>query len=146
MSAYPYADSSFLVSLLVHDAGTQSAMTHMAKVSTPLLFTPLHRIEVRNAIRNATARSAITQEQQKKAFKQLDEDVREGLLVHQQLAWTEVFRTADELSEKHSKTDGQRTVDLLHVAAAKVLKADRFLSLDNRQRGLAAAAGLEVQP
>ena len=42
--------------------------------------------------------------------------------------------------------EGQRTIDLLHVAIALEAKATTFLSFDNRQRKLAKAAGLEVKP
>ncbi|MEZ0386004.1 MAG: type II toxin-antitoxin system VapC family toxin [Verrucomicrobium sp.] len=146
MSPCLYADSSFLVSLLMNDAGSSRALQCMSEKSTPLVFTPLHRIEVRNAVRNAAARGAITPADQNLAFRQLDEDLKDGLLIHHPLPWTEVFRTADELSENHSRRDGQRTIDLLHVAAAKVLGVDVFLSLDLRQCGLAKAAGLKVHP
>ena len=42
--------------------------------------------------------------------------------------------------------EGQRTIDLLHVAIALEAKATTFLSFDNRQRKLAKAAGLEFKP
>jgi predicted nucleic acid-binding protein len=50
------------------------------------------------------------------------------------------------LSEKHAATEGQRTIDLLHVALALEAGAKTFLSFDQRQRKLAKAAGLKVKP
>jgi predicted nucleic acid-binding protein len=50
------------------------------------------------------------------------------------------------LSEKHATKDGQRTIDLLHVAIALECGAKTFLSFDKRQRRLATAAGLKVSP
>ena len=80
------------------------------------------------------------------AFRQIDEDLRDGLLVHTTIEWTDVFRRADELSEKHAVTEGQRTIDLLHVALAIESGAKTFLSFDQRQRKLAKSAGLKVKP
>ncbi|MBI3885023.1 MAG: hypothetical protein HY302_04760 [Opitutae bacterium] len=53
---------------------------------------------------------------------------------------------AERLSARHSFGGGHRSFDLLHVAAARVLKADLFLSFDLAQRDLATAAGLKVGP
>ena len=56
------------------------------------------------------------------------------------------FRRADDISEKHAATEGQRTIDLLHVALAVECGPKTFLSFDTRQRKLAKAAGLKVKP
>ncbi len=141
-----YADSSFLVSLHRADAHHAAACVFMAKVAKPLVFTPLHRIEVRNALRNAAAHGEMTVAECRRAFRQIDEDLRDGLLIHTPVNWTDVFRLSDELSEKHASADGQRTIDLLHVAIAVGCGAKTFLSFDLRQRNLAKAARLKVKP
>lgn len=146
MEATAYPDSSFLVSLFSQDSRSAAAAAHMARTAEPLLFTPLHRIETRNALRNAAARGLLTDQERRAAFHRIDEDLREGLLVHHPAAWTNVFRRADELSEKHAAKDGQRTIDLLHVALALECGAETFLSFDQRQRKLARVAGLKVKP
>jgi len=143
-SAYP--DSSFLVSLYCKDANSAKASSYMERTAEPLLFTPLHRIEVRNALRNAAARGLITESERRGAFRQMDEDLREGLLIHAPVEWTDVLRRADGLSERHAAASGQRTIDLLHVAFALECGAKTFLTFDNRQRNLASAAGLKVKP
>ena len=79
-------------------------------------------------------------------FQQIDEDLRDGVLIHTPVEWTNVFRRADELSNKHATPHGQRTIDLLHVAIALEFDAKIFLSFDKRQRKLAQAAGLKVRP
>ena len=146
MEATTYPDSSFLVSLVAKDTLSADAAAYMARTAEPLIFTPLHRIETRNALRNAAGRGEITASEQRTAFHRIDEDLREGLLVHTPVGWTDVFRRADELSEKHAATEGQRTIDLLHVALALETNAKTFLSFDQRQRKLAKAAGLKVKP
>ena len=80
------------------------------------------------------------------AFRQIEQDLQAGLLIYARVSWTVVFRLADELSDKHSGKDGQRTVDLLHVALALECGAKTFLSFDRRQRNLAKAANLIVKP
>jgi len=146
MEADSYPDSSFLVSLHRADAMHDVALAFMEKAALSLVFTPLHRIEVRNALRNATAGGAMTAFDCKRAFRQIEEDLRDGYLVHMPVEWTDVLRRADELSEKHAAKEGQRTIDLLHVAFALECGAKTFLSFDNRQRSLAKAAGLKVKP
>jgi predicted nucleic acid-binding protein len=146
MEANAYADSSFLVSLVSRDTHSADAAACMARLAEPLMFNPFHRIETRNALRNAAARGAITVSEQRAAFHRIDEDLREGLLIHTPTNWTDVFRRADELSEKHAATEGQRTIDLLHVALALECGAKTFLTFDARQRKLAKAAGLKVKP
>ena len=146
MASEIYPDSSFLFSLVAQDSSSDEASAYMARTAAPLVFTPLHRIEVRNALRNAAARREISAQERRSAFRLIEEDLDEGLFVHLLVHWTEVFRRADELSERHSIGAGQRTLDLLHVAIAIESGAKTFLSFDRRQRRLAAAAGLRVRP
>ena len=146
METDAYPDSSFLVSLHHADIHGPRARSFLAKTHFPLFFTPLHRTEVRNALRNVTARGDMRVSELRLAFQQIDEDLREGILVHTPVEWTNVFRRADELSQTHATREGQRTIDLLHVAIALEVRAKTFLSFDNRQRKLARAAGLEVKP
>ena len=146
MEADAYADSSFLVSLHRADSCHDAAISYLARNAVTLAFTPLHRIEVRNALRNATAAGDMTKAECATAFRQIEEDLRDGLLVHTQIEWTDAFRRADQVSEKHAAAGGQRTIDLLHVAVALESGAEKFLSFDKRQRKLAKAAGLAVKP
>lgn len=146
MAAEVYADSSFLFSLVAKDSRTTEATAYMVRAAAPLSFTPLHRIEVRNVLRKAAGRGEITEQLCRAAFRQIDEDLRDGVLIHTPVEWTNVFRRADDLSEEHGGREGQRTIDLLHVAIALECKVKTFLSFDNRQRKLAQAAGLKVKP
>ena len=141
-----YADSSFLVSLYRADDNEEAAHAYMAANSPTLGFSPFNRIELRNALRNAESFGEMTTQDLRAAFRKIDEDLREGILIHAPVNWTDVFRRADELSETHAAVDGQRTIDLLHVAIALKFGAKTFLSFDKRQRRLAKAAGLKVKP
>jgi len=60
MEADAYADSSFLVSLHRADTKHARAESFLARAALTLAFTPLHRVEVRNALRNGTAHGEMT--------------------------------------------------------------------------------------
>lgn len=139
-------DSSFFVSLYSKDQNSPAAGRFIASRSGTLGFSPLNRIEVRNALRNLCARGAINETERRTAFRQMEEDLESGFLLHMSINWTQTFRRADHLSEQHAARDGQRAIDLLHVAIALEFRAATFLSFDQRQRKLAAAAGLKVKP
>ena len=79
------------------------------------------------------------------AAKNLADDLHATRLVKTNLNWPAAFRLAVRLSEQHSATAGTRSLDILHVAAAKLLRAPAFVSFDGRQRTLAAAVGLTVE-
>ena len=146
MKVDAYADSSFLLSLLRVDSNHEAAMRYMAQRGETLAFNLLHRVELRNALRNAQNFGQITKNERRLAFRQIEQDLQAGLLIYARVSWTVVFRLADELSDKHSGKEGQRTIDLLHVALALECGAKTFLSFDRRQRNLAKAANLIVKP
>ena len=141
-----YPDSSFVVSLLCADANHQKAVRYMTRAAATLTFTPLHRVEVRNALRKASSLKQITEAELRLSLQQVERDLHAGLLIHTPIEWTNVFRRADDLSAHHAHNTPQRTIDLLHVAIAVETGAQNFLSFDNRQRLLARAAGLRTNP
>lgn len=141
-----YADSSFLVSLTIEDGNTDEARRFMIRHAEALPFNPLHRLEVRNGIRLRVCRGEIDAAQRAVALRQLEEDLEEGLLFHQAMPWTDALRTAERLSAAHAEEIGGRAADTLHVAAALLGGAQRFLSFDRTQRKLARAAGFTVKP
>ena len=141
-----YADSSFLVSLYRRDEHEANAKTFVLRARLVISVSPLNRIELRNALRNAQAHRQINEYERRAAFRQIENGFGMGLLIHLPVEWTNVLRRADELSEMYSTRHGQRTIDLLHVAIALEARANIFLSFDQRQRKLARAAGLRVKP
>src|ERR1041385_9131748 len=102
MSVEAYADSSFLVSLFRQDDNQETAQTLMARQKPAAGFSKLHRVELRNALRNAESFGQMPAHDRQAAFRQIEEDLRDGLLIHIPVNWTDVFRRADELSEKHA--------------------------------------------
>ena len=73
-----------------------------------------------------------------------EEHEKKGKYYRPPLDWSAVCIHAIDLSKKHSANLGSRTLDILHVATALSIHADRFLTLDDRQSRLAAHAGLKI--
>jgi predicted nucleic acid-binding protein len=141
-----YADSSFLISLLVEDGNSAEAKTYMSKNPERLIFSPLHRLEVRNGIRLRVFRGEIDTMRREAAFRQIDEDLLDEVFQHTPLNWPLVLRRAEELGSLYGESTGNRAADILHVACALELGSRQFLSFDRRQRALAKVAGLKVKP
>jgi len=78
MEVDAYADSSFLLSLLRVDSNHEAAMRYMAQRGETLAFNLLHRVELRNALRNAQAFGQITETERRLAFRQIEQDYKPG--------------------------------------------------------------------
>ena len=140
-----YADTSFLARLYLTQSDSQKALAFMRDFRDPLPFTPLHRHELRNALRLAVFRKEIDAERRKAAFQDIESDLQDGILAHVPIAWTNAFREAEQLGNDHTETLGVRGVDLLHVGIAQALVTKEFLTFDSRQAELAKAAGFKVK-
>lgn len=134
------------MSLTVEDGNSDEARRFMIRHPEALPFNPLHRLEVRNGLRLRVWRGDIDEARRAAALRQIDEDLGDGVLVHQAMPWTDALRRAEQLSSDHAERIGSRAADTLHVAAAVLGGARRFLSFDNRQLSLAKATGLAVKP
>lgn len=141
-----YADSSFLVSCYVVDAHTPQSRAWLSRTGVPLAFTALHALEMRNAFQLGVFRGWFAAADAVAAWRNVESDLRRGRLVKTTLKWPVVFRVAARLAEDHSTTTGTRSLDILHVASAKAMRAVEFLSFDARQRALAVAVGLRLAP
>ena len=140
------ADTSFLFSLFGNDAHTAAAQDWARQSQVPITVSSLNRYEFGNAIRFAAFRKVITPADALASLGAFESDLKTG---HLQLATCDlaaVLSEADHLSELHTLKGGHRSFDILHVAAAKILKATTFLSFDANQRTLAAAARLKIGP
>ena len=141
-----YADSSFLVSCYLADANTSRAKAYLFRTGAPLVFTALHALEVRNAFKLGIFRGLLATADAAAALANLEADLAAGRLVKSSVEWPVAFRVAARFSERHSAVTGTRSLDILHVAAAKTLRIVEFVSFDVRQRALAATVGLKVAP
>ena len=146
MKARHYADSSFLVSCYIADANTSQAKAYLIDSGATFAFTLLHVLELRNAFKLGIFRKLLTAVEAAAAWRNVERDLRSGRLVRQPVKWPSVMRLAARLSEQHSSVYGTRSLDIIHVATAKLSRIEEFVSFDSRQRDLASAIGLKVGP
>lgn len=136
-----YFDSSVLVAIYVTGAFSTRARAEALRAGS-ISFTPLHELEVRNALRALSGRRAFTEAQRHELEALIDDDLREHRLAVTPLDFPSVFRRAAKLSAAHTTRLLCRSLDILHVAAALELGATKLISADERQLGLASAIGL----
>jgi predicted nucleic acid-binding protein len=141
-----YFDSAVLVKVYCLEATSPQALTLVKRAAPPLPFTPLHSLEIGNALRLKRHRREITQAQLRGALAGIREDLAGGFLRRLDHDVAAVYLQADSLSAAYTVATGARSLDILHVAAALIIEAREFVSFDRRQRRLARRAGLDVRP
>jgi predicted nucleic acid-binding protein len=145
-----YPDTSFVVALRVrHDTFHEVALDIYEPRQTEVwLWSPWHRVEVLNAVRQLTRhpdkQRRLLKPDAKAMIHRLETDVRLGYFTHIEADWRDVLRTANEISIACGFDQPCPATDLLHVAYAKELTAQWFLSFDREQLALAESAGLKT--
>ena len=141
MSAY--VDTSFLVSLYVLDGNSARAAARLKPAPLPIALTFFNEVELTNAFYLRFFRKEVDLAGIRAAQSLFQEDVENGIFEVRVLS-SAVFERAKRLAEVHTRRLGTRTLDILHVASALVLKADTFYTFDGNQEKLAKAEGLVV--
>ncbi len=141
-----YIDTAILVKTYVFETDSPEAIAIVEAAGDPLIFSHLHAVEIPNAIRLKRFRREITRAQETAAIRAFRADVDAGRLARPDYDLAEVFILAERLSAKRSGDLGTRSLDVLHVAAALECGCTGLVSFDERQRKIAARAGLKVTP
>jgi predicted nucleic acid-binding protein len=140
-----YADTSFFTSLEIQDQNSGKALAfYEAHFGEDYIWTPLHRVEIFNTLRQSVLAGMATLAGARAAIRSLEQDVRAGYFVHREKDWRSVLQRAESLSQNYAFRLRCRMVDLLHVAYAAELKATEFVTFDRDQVALAKAAGLKT--
>lgn len=141
-----YADTGFVVSLYKEEATSARAAALMAKQTTSVRLSQLGELEFRNALHLAVFRGELTAGDATLMQSLFQEDVANGIFIITPIPASALFAKAMEHADRHSAGLGTRSLDLMHVSAALLLKAETFLSFDERQRKAAKAEELKVKP
>ena len=72
----------------------------------------------------------------------MENDIAAGLLVASGGLWHRVFGEAESIAANHTSAVGCRTLDVLHVAAAKLVCVTGFCTFDPRQGDLVKKVGM----
>jgi len=141
-----YPESSFLVSIYIKDDNTAIGDKYLRENPGALCLTHFSRSETQHAIRMLAFRKIIPLHVMTQGLLTFEHDQRAGLYEMISSSADDLFRKAEQLSNRHALEIGVRYLDMLHVTAALLVNAGRFLTFDSRQAKLAKAVGLQVKP
>ncbi len=141
-----YPDTSFILSLYLLDVHSAKAAAHLAGRRRALAVSALLAFEVEEAIALAMFRKRLAPAHGHKALSDWQADLTSGAVEIAGMDWPQAFEEARRIARLWTVTEGCRSLDILHVAAALVSEADEFLTFDANQRKLAAAEKLKVKP
>ncbi len=139
-----YVDTSVLVTLYVREAKSRKASDWIRGNNKAIPKTMLHELEFTNAIRLKQFRHEMIDSEAETIFKRLHEHETAGIYFTPVINWPDLFYRALTLSKKFTGSMGSRSLDILHVALAELIEADRFFTFDVRQSQLAQAVGLKI--
>ena len=139
-----YVDPSALLKLYLKEPESRAMAGWRTKIGDPLLVTHHGKVELINGIGLAAYRGIISDKVHNAAMSALDDDFTQGRYKQGDVLWRATLKRAVELSRKHTRSIGCRSLDILHVASAMELEFKHFATFDIRQQQLARAAGLKI--
>ena len=134
-----------IVKLYVKEEYSRDTSNWLKENDEAIPLTSFHELELINAIHLKQFRAEITLDETCLIMSRFEEHEKSGIYYRPQLDWSAIFIRAIDLSKEHSASIGSRSLDILHVASALSINADRLLTLDDRQARLAALAGLKIE-
>lgn len=140
-----YIDTSAIVKLYIREPDSQDVSKWLTKNNEPVPMTRLIELELINAFKLKGFRKEINNDDFQNICRRLKDHEEKGVYYRPQLDWFVVFSNTLELSKNHTSKIGSRSLDILHVATALFLKADKLLTFDDRQGQLARLAGLNIE-
>jgi predicted nucleic acid-binding protein len=140
-----YCDTSFLLPLYIQEMGaSEKARKIAASWKDAPWVSPLGELELTNAICRKVFEKQLGMDAARDALKLFRDDQKSGIFRWSHLNLAVMFRDASTLALQRTPQGGHRSLDVLHVSAAKLLGTTRFLSLDDRLNQLAKLEGMKV--
>lgn len=148
MKSFP--DTSFLCALYRNQPNSHLADKYISSYPGSLPVSQLVLLEFRQSVRLQTwlykndRNRGYPSKEAKIMLEQLYEDLRTRTYRVLPVDWSEVHMIVENLSQKYTRTHGNRMTDIFHVATAMYLGISEFLTFDARQSVLAQSEGLQV--
>jgi len=138
-----YADTSFLVSLYIHDSNSHAVGAQLRRAKPPFYLTPFGELELINTLQLWLFRGEMLTSSVHDAQAQIRADVEMGILALVPIP-IGLYERAKQIARRRTASLGCRSLDIMHVASAEMLQADTFCTFDRAQAKLAIAEGLKV--
>lgn len=138
------ADTSFLFSVYGNDVHTPRALAWLRSARKVVRVSEFAEYELGNAFRFAEYSRRMAPGKAAVFLAQYEADRTAGRVQVEVCNLAAVLGEARRLSGSYTLTVGHRAFDILHVAAALVLRAEVFLTFDSNQKRLAGTEGLKV--
>jgi len=140
----PYLDTGLVVKLIVEEPLSERVRTFLRHRAVAVAYTRLIEVETINTLHAKRFRKQISSAQLKQCLALIEELLNEGRFFRPSLSLDDVvLETLRQLPAITTAT-GCRTLDLMHVASAKILGWREFVSSDQRQLEAAEKAGLAI--
>jgi len=140
-----YLDTSAFIKLYFLEEGSDFVQHCVTGQDEPLPVWEIQEAEFINACRLKVFWRDITSEQADQQIRLFEQRMRRGQYFVPEIDRGMLLSSFRTLS-RQTPQFGCRTMDILHVACALQLAPLRFVSYDERQRSLAAHAGLSTLP
>lgn len=139
-----YYDTGVLLKLYTAEPDSGRVQDFVRLRKNRIWVTNLHVAECVSALRLKVFRKECSEDESAAAIELIKADLRSGVLQVVEVDWDHAWQECRLLSDQFASRTGARTLDSLHVAAARLLGVKEFLTSDGRQAKLAAAIGLKA--
>ncbi len=140
----PFFDTGIALKLVVEEPLSPLVREFLSKRRVAVPFSRLMEIEMVNALQALAFRKDISGDQLAGARGLIAELVREGRFRRIDLSLDRIASETLSLAPVITSKTGCRTLDLMHVATAKLLGSSEFVSTDKRQIDAARLCGLSA--
>ncbi|MBW2366616.1 MAG: type II toxin-antitoxin system VapC family toxin [Deltaproteobacteria bacterium] len=139
-----YLDTSVIVKLYVKEAYSREASDWIKANNEAVPRTVFHELEFTNAIKLKQFRNEMSGREAGIVLERFNKHEKERIFYNPPINWSDAFTRSLALSKNHTKTIGSCSLDVIHVALALSMGADRFFTFDHKQSQLASAVGLQT--
>ena len=140
-----FTDTSFLCALYRDQDTSEQADAFIAGLIGEIVVSSLVLWEFRQSARfqvfrhNNDRTKGFSKREADRMLKALAANLEAKAMSLESVEWPDVHSLAEHLSAKHTMKGGHRSMDILHLATARHLQSDQFLTFDANQKKLAEA-------
>lgn len=139
-----YFDTGVALKLVIEEPLSAKTRAFVGNGRIPVPFSRLMEVEIENALFALRHRNVITAKQLAGARSLVSELILKGRFYGIDLPLDRIARETLSLVPLVTVKTGCRTLDLMHVATAKLMRAGAFVSTDKRQLKAARMCGLQT--